>query len=95
MPHRLLLYVPSLPRRCKNHSHSIISVKTLYNLYVAHSLYIAEAEIAPSIELLLASMMKDPKPEMVSRVASKGCHKILDDLLKKWPEQVYTTSARK
>ena len=48
----------------------------------------AEGEISPSIEVLLVSALKEPRPDMIARVVSKGCAKALDDLLKKWPNQV-------
>ena len=49
----------------------------------------AEEEISPDIELLLATMLREPQPDLLVNVARRGHAKILDDLLKKWPDQVW------
>ncbi|CAI8033700.1 E3 ubiquitin-protein ligase MIB2 [Geodia barretti] len=47
-----------------------------------------EAEVNPGIEILLSSMMREPQPDVLVRLATKGHAQILDSLLKKWPDQV-------
>ena len=45
--------------------------------------------MSPDIELLLASMLREPQSDVLVRVARRGHAKILGDLLKKWPDQVW------
>ena len=35
-------------------------------------------------------MMREPQPDVLVRLATKGHAQILDSLLKKWPDQVRT-----
>ena len=52
-------------------------------------MYAAEIAVAPGIEVLLSSVMTEPQPDVMVRIATKGYAQILESLLKKWPEQVY------
>ena len=40
-------------------------------------------------------MMREPQPDVLVRLATKGHAQILDSLLKKWPDQVHTDPSTK
>ena len=81
------------------------TVDWMYNMYIYACVHIhayvhacicihtcsAELDKAPSLDMLWMPMRDTPNPELLLRATSRGCAGILDDLLKKWPDQVSHT----
>ena len=49
-------------------------------------------EKPPTMELLWATMLKEPMPDILVSIALGGRATMLEDMLKKWPEQVSDTA---
>ena len=51
-----------------------------------------DVEKPPTMELLWATMLKEPMPDILVSIALGGRATMLEDMLKKWPEQVSDTA---